>query len=353
MMRAWERFEAGAEAAEEIADALGIPLAKAAPRILSGPGYEQVVRALIRSIARDTRGADRAAMQAAARKLDREWSGMSEAERARVIASAAKAIVGVPELVIGKVTNTLSKTMTEIVRVTKREVARVHRLQVNPAFNAKDERIIRFAAESQGNYITTKYRERAHAFEQRARDIVSKGLDRGLGRKDIGQLLQDRLIDPSLRTSEAYWETVAAAHTTRSRSWGQLAGFGDAGIESFQFEAVLDEVTTDQCRFMHGRTFSVAKAVESFERVAESKDDEAVKKFQPWLRIGQNADGDRVMFVQQGAKRRVVAEVESSGVGTSDKIGSYRSKLSSGSLQGLGLGTPPLHGRCRSTIVPV
>lgn len=349
----WETFEAGAEAAEAIASELGIPLEKADPKILSTPGYEQAVRTLVRMIAKATRGPEQEAMRELARKLDQDWARMSAGDRAKVIASAARHIIGVPELVIGKVQKAIATQMTEVVRIAKRDTGRVHRLRIDPTFTARDERIIKFAADSQGSYITDRFRRRAVNFEQKARDIVSNGLKDGLGRKDIGGLLRDQLVSPMLRTSEAYWETVASVHIARARSWGQLSGFQDAEIHEFEFEAVIDEVTTDQCRFLHGKRFSVSKAVERFQQVEQSEDPEAVKKLQPWLRVGKTDDGERMLFVDRGGQRQMVARVLESGVGVSDKIGSYRPSMSDGAIQQLGIGTPPLHGRCRSTILPV
>lgn len=348
----WQSFEAGAEAAEEIARDMGAPLTKADPKILTTPGFEQAVRALIRMIAKATSGPERDAMRAMAKKLDQDWPTLTSAQRAAVIASAAKHIIGIPELVVGKVQKAIAVQMTEIVRIAKRDTGRVHRLQINPSFTARDERIIRFASESQGSYITDKYRNRAFSFEQRARDIVSKGLSDGMGRKDIGAILRQKLVDPALRTSEAYWETVASVHTARARSWGQLAGFQDAEITEFEVEALLDEVTTDQCRFLHGKRFSVAKAVERYQQVEESQDPEAVKKLQPWIKVGQNDAGDRVLFVDRGASRKVIASVTESGVGVADKMGSFATTMNEAALQKLGIGTPPYHGRCRTTIVP-
>lgn len=349
----WETYEAGAEAAEEIAKELGVPLAKAGPRILSTPGYEQAVRALVRALGGAVRTADRAATIEAARKLDRDWPNLTAKERSAVIESAARSILGVPELVIGKVEKTLTTHMTQVVKIAKRDTGRVYRLRIQPTFTARDERIINAAASSQGNYITDRYKNRAESFSQKAREIVSKGLSNGMGRVDIGRMLGEQLTDPSLRTAESYWETIAAIHTTRSRSWGQLSGFTDAGIDAFEWESVLDEVTTDQCRFLHGRRFSVAKAVSTFEAVEEAGPSKAIEKLQPWLRMGRTEDGDQVLFADRGGgSRRFVARVESSGVGVSDKIGSYSGGLGEAALQKLGVGVPPAHPRCRSTIVP-
>lgn len=348
----WETFEAGAEAAEELAAELGVPLVKAAPRVLSSRGYDLAVRSLLRALSKELRGTDRADLGKFASALDRDWTKLSESERAKVIASAARSVLGVPEVTIGKVQKIVAAHVREIVKIAKRDTGRVHRLKIEPTFTARDEKIVRFAAEAQGNYITDRYRQRATHLEQKARDIVSGGVRDGLGRKDIGALLQEQLVGPALRSSEAYYETVAAAHVGRARSWGQLASFAEAEIDRFVVEAVLDEVTTDVCRFLHGKTFSVKSAQAAYEKVAESEDPEAVKKRQPWVRTGRTKDGERVLFVKTGTRPRLIATVVESGVGTSDKIGSFDPRVDDAALQRLGVMTPPFHGRCRTTIVP-
>lgn len=352
-MRTWEAYADGAEAAEALARELGVPLEKKDPPVLSTPGYERAVRDLLRALARTAGPADREAVRELAKKLDRDWTSMSAAERERVIVSASRALLGVPEIVIGPVVRSIGEQMARIVRIAKRDVGRVYRLEINPTFTAKDKKIIRAAAESQGNYITDRYSERARAVEQKVRDVVSKGIERGLGRQDIGAVLRAEVIGPALRTSEAYWETLASIHIGRARSIGQIGGFEDAGIETFQVEAVLDEVTTDVCRFMHGKTFSVAKARAIFESVEASDDPKGIEKLQPWVRTGRSKEGDRVLFVDRGERRSVIANVRESGVGTSDKIGSYDAKRDDAALQKMGISTPPYHARCRTTVVPV
>lgn len=350
---AWESYDAGADAAEEIAASLGVPLEKKDPPILSTPGYEQAVRALLRALAGTTRSADKAAITEAARKLDRDWESMSKAERDRVISSAAKSILGVPELVIGKVTKSLVTHMTQVVTIAKRDTGRTFRLRIDPTFTAKDEKIIQAAAKSQGNYITDRYRNRAESFSAKVRAIVTDGLDKGAGRKDIGEILKREVFDASLRTSDAYWETIAAIHTTRARSWGQLQGFADAGITEYEWESILDEVTSDQCRFLHGRRFSVGKAIAAFDAVEEAGDSKAIEKLQPWMRVGKTDDGEQVLFLDRGdGSRKLVARVKESGFGVADKTGSYSGDIGVAAMQKLGVGTPPVHPRCRSTIVP-
>ena len=353
MIAAWERYEAGADAAEDIAHHLGISLAKKDPPILSTPGYEQAVRSLLRAFGGTVRDADKAAYAAAATKLDADWPSLSAAERERVIRGAAKSILGVPEIVIGKVTKSIAASMTQVVTITKRDARRVYRLGIQPTFTARDEKIINSAAKSQGNYITDRYANRAEAFSQRARDIVSKGLEGGAGRQDIGAILREQLVGPALRTSEAYWETVASVHIARARSWGQLAGFEEAGITVYEFEAVLDSETTDQCRFLHGRRFEVGKALDSFEAVEADGASDAVERLQPWMRVGKTSDGGQALFVDRGnGSRKMVARVEESGVGQDDKTGRYSGDIGVAAMQKLGVGMPPVHCRCRSTCLP-
>lgn len=137
----------------------------------------------------------------------------------------------------------------------------------------------------------------------------------------------------------------------RGRTYTQLAAFDEADIERFRFEAVLDEVTSQVCRFMHGRAFSVERAVQRFDEVEQVRDPEAISDLQPWMRVGADPDGNQVLFYERGGRRRMVAQVDEPAIGRADQVGRYSRALNNDELEAAGVTAPPLHGRCRSTIV--
>lgn len=58
----------------------------------------------------------------------------------------------------------------------------------------------------------------------------------------------------------------------RGRSFAQLSAYTEAGIERYLIEAGIDECTTDICRVLHGKNFSMRRGLEAFERAEANRD---------------------------------------------------------------------------------
>jgi len=69
------------------------------------------------------------------------------------------------------------------------------------------------------------------------------------------------------------------------------------------------------------------------------------------MQVGADDEGNQVLFYERGDRRRVVAQVDEPAVGERDEVGTYSRDLSDEQLEAAGVTVPPLHGRCRSTIV--
>jgi hypothetical protein len=109
---------------------------------------------------------------------------------------------------------------------------------------------------------------------------------------------------------------------------------------------------TDQCRFYHGQIFSTAASIAQRDRLASLEDPDQVYDLNPWVRSGRDEQGNRILYVDRGGQRTMIAQIDRSGVGARDDRGSYSRAMSSGDLQGEGIPWPPLHANCRSEIVP-
>jgi predicted outer membrane lipoprotein len=122
------------------------------------------------------------------------------------------------------------------------------------------------------------------------------------------------VLDRRLKTVP-YWRLVANAGASRAYHYGYLKAAELRGVTQYRFTAVLDEKTSEICRHMDGKVFSVSTASRLMEKVAEAPDIEQVKTLMPWLSFKEVRD------------------------------------LSDDELERLGVITPPLHGNCRSTLV--
>ncbi len=341
---------AAADAADELLrDVYRLDVAKALDP-LDARDFLVIVQRLARALTGVSRDAEAAALRRALATLDVDWPNLSAVARDRVIHAARQALDGAVANVLPRVDQIFEVEAPNVVTRARAATVRRFGLRIGASTTRTDERIAAFVRESEGNFIRDQYGRRRDELGQRARDIVASGLEQGLGRDDLAADLAAQLA-PVVSRGKPYWETVAMSFANRGRTYTQLAAFDEADIERFRFEAVLDEVTSQVCRFMHGREFSVERAMQRFDAVEQAGDPERIANIQPWMRVGADGDGNQVLFYERGGRRRVVAQVDEPAVGQVDQVGRYSRALTNDELEAAGVTVPPLHGRCRSTIV--
>ena len=142
------------------------------------------------------------------------------------------------------------------------------------------------------------------------REVIEKGFSRRDAARQLGGMFEE------LGKSRAYWNVVAAAATVRSRSFGTIESFVQANVETFTFLAVMDARTSRQCAHLHGRTFQVTRAVEVRNAFLLADNPDQGKAIMPW---------------------RPPTELEA---------------MDTKALEAAGAFIPPLHGNCRSQLVP-
>ena len=309
-----------------------------------------IVQRLGRALSGVAREAEAGALRRALAELDVDWPNITERARDHIIRAARHALQSAQSHVLPHVDQIFEVEAKHVVSGSRRGSIRRFGLRIGADLSRTDERIARFVRESEGNFIRDTYGRRHEEFSRRARDIVASGQERGLGRDDIvGELAQQ--LTAVTNRSTSYWETVATSFANRGRTYTQLAAFDEAGVARFRFDAILDQQTSHVCRFMHGRVFSVARAMQRFADVEAAGEPERIVELQPWVQVGADADGNQVLFYQRAGRRHVVAQVDESAVGQSDKVGRYSRALGVGQLEAAGISAPPLHARCRSTLV--
>ncbi len=316
-----------------------------------------MVERLSASLKSSTGPTEGAAIRRSLRALDVDWENLSAAQRDRAFVAADVAIGRAFPGVVRAVRIQLQGPRGAMFGPTRRSWARRSRtrafpraITISPQLSATDRVAERLVRTSSTNFVRDELGRRRDDLSEKAREIVARGLDQGLGRdviaRDLAAAFGDRIV-----RSEAYYEVVAGAYMNRARTYSSLLSFQDAGVENYVFEAVLDEVTTDICRFYHGQTFSTSKGIEAMNRTLELEDPEQIKDVSPWLRTGKSPDGTRNIFFMRGGQRVRVAQIDRSGVGNRDDVGSYSRAMTPRQLEAAGIPFPPLHGRCRSTVV--
>ena len=236
-------------------------------------------------------------------------------------------------------------------QATRNATRRQGQLSIAADFNALDKRIVRHLRTSQANFVRDEYGRRHEAFGEQARRIVAEGLEAGLGRQELARDLERAAKDVIAGRNSIYWEVVAGSFVSRGRSFAQLSAFAEASIERYVWESVLDEHTTECCRFLHGKVFAVGAGLKTFDRVEREPD--RIKELTPWVRESADPETGRKILIAENRGQQIrVADVSRSAAGTRDDRGEFARSLSERELTDLGVSMPPAHALCRSTILP-
>jgi SPP1 gp7 family putative phage head morphogenesis protein len=342
-------YGAGADAAEDILrDVFCI---EKALDPLDAADFVAIVRRLSRALRGVAQPAEDAALRRALERLDVDWPNLTPEARDQVVRAARQALGAVEAQVLPQVEQIFEAEADGIVRGTRRATVRRFGLRIGADLSRTDERIAKFVRESQGNFVRDEYGRRRDDFTARAKEIVASGVERGLGRDDIAAELSESMSREAFNRSRDYWDVVANVFAGRARTFTQVNAYDEAGVERYRWEAVLDEVSCDRCRFLHGRTFTVAGAVRRFRDVERLRDPEDIRDVQPFVQVGADEDGNQVLFYERGGRRRAVAAITESAEGERDEVGRFSRALSTAQLDAAGLGQPPAHGRCRCVTV--
>ncbi len=337
-------------AADDLLSSFGVPLRKAldpsTPR-----GFDAAVVRLASTLRRFSRQPEADALRGAIAVLDVDWRALSPSRRTQLVRRALSAAGRAVGTVHEAIRAPLGKAASEVVSATRTD-ARRRGLGIAADFNAIDRRAMDYVTRANSLFVRDEYGRRLERLGQDVKRTVARGLEHGLGRDDLADELR-HIAEASLaRRSASYWEVVAASFVGESRSLSQVSAYAEAGIERYVFSSVLDERTTDTCRYLDGKVFQTADALRTFERLEAAEDPLAIKHMRPWVRERIGEDGKRQLRVERSGERTTLAVVERSGFGARDDRGEFSRGLSSRELGSLGIELPPLHGLCRSNVLP-
>jgi SPP1 gp7 family putative phage head morphogenesis protein len=342
-----------ADVAGDLLGLFGIYEKAAPPNPLNPKGYDALVLELLQAMKVEAGPKLKLGMKKVLDSLDQNWPAMSKAQQSAAINVAAKKYLGLGDAVAPSVEQVFKQSGPAMALAVKKAASAKYNLKVIPALDLPDEAAISFLASSQANYVRNAFGARQDKFSGTVRGIVAQGIREGMGRDEIAERIQADAGAAELARTDSYWRMIASTFTSRARSWSTLRSFDEAGLTAYQFDAVLDEVTSEVCRFMHGRVFPVAPALQRMQAVEQAPDPEDVADIQPWPRMKRDADGNAALVFRQGGKDQKLADVHTPATGTKDAVGTYSPAMSNRQMQAKGMAQPPLHGHCRSLLVPV
>lgn len=341
----------GAEALDELFDAFGLSRLEKALDPSNPKDFLKIVDELSRALQGLTGAAEAAALAEALNILDVDWAKTSTEDMKR-IRNAAQSVLSKPAIDYPKVAARFRVTGERVINGVKQQVNETYGTDIGVKLTEVDKRIVEKSAKAQGFYVKDQYAKRAASLDKMAADIITKGVETGAGRAEIAKNLQAAMSAANVARSESYWMMSAAAHVNRSRVYGCLSSYEEAGFDEYEFVAIRDQVTSAQCRFLHGKRFSVKRALSRYDAITD--DPESVKTAMPWVSVGKNEEGEEILYFKDASgQRQTVANITENAVGQKDKSGSFDAKMTNEAMADAGIAQPPCHGHCRSRLKAV
>jgi hypothetical protein len=237
-----------------------------------------------------------------------------------------------------------------------KSTVKTYNLDVGSHLATTDRAVINRAVGANAHYIRDYYGRVSPVLSMQMRGIVGSSLESGLGEHEIADIMRSRMHEKLGALSRSYYGVVSNAVAGRARSYSQLRIMDRAKIEKFQLEAVLDEVTTPTCRFLHKKIISVGSAMARYAATDKLKDPTDVQYTQPWItnrriKLGASAGKDG-LYIKGRHADVLAAVVERSGYGKKDDVGEFSNALSARGLEQANVGMPIFHARCRTVALP-
>lgn len=298
------------------------------------------------------------AVQQAVRKSGIDWADATEADHER-FSKALAAALGVTAVAVWKAVETAAVSAAEFTAVSGAQAyVKRHTLGVQPTLARVDKLAVARAASANQFYIRDFYTNTASArLSAKARHIAAEGIAQGWGSTEIAERMYRKLGNNAAGLNRQYMQVVSSAINARARMYSSLVMMKRAGVQVYRIDSVIDDNTTDTCRFLDGKRFSVGDALARHRQIDALADPMDIRHMAPFTRerrIKRGPDkGKKGIYIPMadGDFERI-AVIEKSAFGVADQKGQY-SGLSTRELADRGLSFPPYHHLCRTTASPV
>lgn len=200
-----------------------------------------------------------------------------------------------------------------------------------PGFDVYDENAVEALDNFNMFWVSGHYSRTVSAtIAEVVRDALVKS---GGDLKEAGRLIREalerelgkiKLPGGFIGSADAYFEGLAANAATVARVYGQLRSFEQAGVRELEIVNPMDLHTSEFCEHMNGKVFTVEQARAQIDAELAATTPEAFKKAHPWVSVDELHD----------------ISPKPGNVGDADAA----------ALAAAGIGLPPYHWRCRTTI---
>lgn len=224
--------------------------------------------------------------------------------------------------------------------------------KIGSSITEGDRIAMKALSEMPGFFIRDHLGNVSKGLTKRGRAIVKAGMRDSLGYREIGKELRDQLPGMWAKYGKHYADVVANAGVQRARAFAEISAYVDASIEYAELVAVIDNRTTDCCRFLDGQLISVSNVVDILNQTLEITNPEDIRQVTPWV---YNKKDPKTGLPQLVTRNGVVlADILRSGYGKINDRGEYAARKMGDQLAiDANIGPPPYHGLCRTTMNPV
>lgn len=266
----------------------------------AGTGISRIEARLAQGLIKDWKGEARKAVEEGLRILrEREASRITEAELRTMLSAFDTRLSGFGEMERARI----ERAVMGIYDLSRKDSAR--RAEVKPHFNLMDKKAKEVVSEDQVYWVGRYYSDQ---LSEKVRKVAEEiAINQGLGRKEAGDALEKAIrsefgiaepgrppVMPEVEVPsgfkggpQAYFEGIASIVNNRSRTFGNLESFVEAGVTRYTIMNPLDERTCKFCRFMNGKSFQVEHGVRLRERILKARSPEEVKEVAGWKTIDE------------------------------------------------------------------
>jgi SPP1 gp7 family putative phage head morphogenesis protein len=308
--------------------------------------FGRIVDGLTRDIKSAARGREVKLTAQTAKLLDQDWSKLSAVSQRRIVDSVARSAERHYVGMENDVRDLLGRYCRDVAKSTRRARHDNVSETIGLSLTTEDREFVGRVAASRAWWVRDYGGRIADQYRDDAAGVIADGAAKGLSDKQVARELAHRVENAAVNQSEPYYRTVANAAMQRARTWSSLQSFREAGIRGYTYVSVLDERTSDICRFLHGREYVVDDAIDLMQRTEDeaARDPEAIASTEPYMRVRRDKEtGEQFMSFARGNRTIDVARIDRSAVGARDRIGGYTQMRSDEQMRADGFMFPPVH----------
>ena len=269
---------------------------------------------------------------------------------AEVMKTLTAELAAVSQAVQAQVDPLLEKTVHDVYHAARiAQTASLHNKrrftteQAWGAFGVRDRQTLAQLQRQRRIFMKHTQAHTTDALSTKAHAVLLESIRQGHSKRQVSKELHS-CIGGNLKRSDAYFQIMGSAWINRARNRAHLHTFDQAGIAQYKIVAVMDERTSSVCQALDGTLFSVQKQLQQEEKAAQATSMEELKQHNAWLCAGSGQQAQNI-GIRQDKQFVPIAQA--------NKQGNLHCLHTPGKLQSLGVGLPPYHAHCRSTVVGV